>query len=497
MASRSRTTWRAWAITLRDSSSYHLVLEHAHARTLLQLVADGSAVLSVRGRGAVASGAVRRERYAVNMGSHGLELRVRFGAAEADACAYELVAVPSGSNKSAAKDAVAVKQVDGHGDMPDAAKEAASRAAAECGACLAAVALVACLLVLAALPCLAVGAFVFKVAGSQALAQLGVAGVSGNDNDTSSALAATLRREGLGAETAEGSGRAEEGGDEEEERGESMLAAGGPTVFGEQPTVTVRHGSAGCPTKGAFFPALPIARLDGARRLPTAERLRPSWVVPRAQLPPGTTARAAAEIDADAWWAQHSMASPATPLAVPTAAIVRESAGRLLAALGCEADVRTLIAAHARGAVVKGSAEWAHAYNRTSAGGLAAAGLAAAGAAAGEGRPPVLELYAGPVGEDAAGAISSQHVRLSDPDGQVRTCRLALLLEQVRWVESASGLGALVSALTAVAAADSAEVEVIAVIAVAVGGGVLAAAADPAAVVVAVVLALLLLLLLV
>jgi len=149
-----RVNWRAWAVTLRDSSSYHIVLEHAQARQLLQLVADGSAVFTVRGRNAVASAAARHEVFNVNMGSHVLELRVRFGAVEDDVCAYELGVLASreGAPGPAPKDALAVRLVDGDGDMPSepaGAAGAARNAGIALSTCLLIVVMVVCCILLA------------------------------------------------------------------------------------------------------------------------------------------------------------------------------------------------------------------------------------------------------------------------------------------------------------------------------------------------------------
>ncbi|KAG8470211.1 hypothetical protein KFE25_008632 [Diacronema lutheri] len=471
-----RVNWRAWAVTLRDSSSYHIVLEHAQARQLLQLVADGSAVFTVRGRNAVASAAARHEVFNVNMGSHVLELRVRFGAVEDDVCAYELGVLASreGAPGPAPKDALAVRLVDGDGDMPSepaGAAGAARNAGIALSTCLLIVVMVVCCILLAislhvsrsiltlplaelradakrsravALPraALARGADVAAVAAGE-LSRLKMDGVnaraSAGADDSSSADASNA----AGARGA----RAEAAGDARADAAD--VADAQLRSLDEEVRALAHRVGPDCPDEPPTAP-LPIARHDPSRRVPSAERLRPSWVLPRSRLPNGTGARAAAELDAAAWWALHPPPEAGAPAAMPSSDAVVAACARLVSALECTADLGALQDAHAHGAVLKGSVEWARARNASGSGG------------AGAPMPPVVELYDGAQGEDASGTMSSASVRLTlsaaaaGGVASVRTCRLHSLLQQVRWAQG-SGLAALTSALVGVARVDEAE----------------------------------------
>lgn len=433
-------------MTLRDGSSYHVVLEHAIARQHLQLVADGSAVHTVRGRSAAASGVARGETHVVDMGSHTLELRVRFGAHDTDACAYELVlgsdaarSRGSSSQSHASKDPISVKLVDGDGDT-----QPQSRAGEGC-ACNGAAALVVCILCVGLLQCLLVTAAVpLHLLGLLRTSPPPVAFEAERlrqplQSDMQ-ASALTMGSVARGSERMPGVPAVEFDSLLEDAADLSAVAT---DAFGAEAR-TLAH-PAGCALHSMPpLPQLPlqISRWLADRKAPLAEQLRPRWVVPSAQHPAGTGARRAAELDASAWWVLHPPPAAHAQPARPTAEGVLASASAVLHGIGCDLDLRALQAAHASGRLVVGAAP-AAARNATGAAGGGPAG-----------QHDVLTVSSSGGGAD----FGAELVQLTEANGRVRRCRLQTLGEQVRWTQG-SGLPVLTSALAALARADELEAD--------------------------------------
>lgn len=460
-------------MALRDGSSYHIVLEHTPSRQLLQLVADGSAVLMLRGKQAAAAGAVRQEIVPVNMGSHALELHVRFGASDADACAYDLC-IPPRAGSPSPKEPVTVRLVDsdtdgggGSGGGGGGGDGGAARAAARRPpACV--LLRVLCAVVLLALVALA---FALRGASVSAGGRLGSGAAEGAR--TYGAAGAGAARPAAPAEGAAGVGapaeeRRERRGLEHAAREPARAGAaaqpssggggGGAAPRGAQPATPGAAGAAaaagaGCEQGEPPNPAAPVvSRWEPGVTLPPSHRLRPSWLVPDAQLPADGGVRRAAELDAAAWWASHPLPSAAHAARAPTEAEVGAALDALALGSGCTADLGAFRRAHARGALFKAPAS----ANRTALEGAA---------------PFLIELVDSSALEDGGGAVHSKLARLSERGGVVRQCRVHTLAQLMRWREG-PGLRALTAALGALARSDELEAAVAAERAASVVGNV-------------------------